>query len=108
MVVFHPLAFGAMGLKLGPISTMRAERSTDAGGLHLPFEAGAVIETGITSLHPSQAIEALVTKRADGSLVVAEIRLSVGERAQKLAELERQSQAAEENYRIELMRRQVH
>ncbi len=79
-----------------------------AGGLHLPFEAGAVIEAGITSLHPSQAIEALVTKRADGSLVVAEIRLSVGERAKKLAELERQSQAAEENYRIELMRRQVH
>ncbi len=40
-------------------------------------------------------------------MLVEEIKLSVGERAAALAELERQAEAAEENYHIELKRRRL-
>jgi hypothetical protein len=78
-----------------------------ASGLHLSFGGPEIMKAGITTLHPSQAVECLVVKRPDGSFMVTEIRLSFGERAAQLAEQERQAEAAEENYRIELMRRRV-
>jgi hypothetical protein len=78
------------------------------GRLELPFSASEIMRAGITALHPSQSVECQITRRLDGSLVVTEIKLSVGERAAAIAELERQAQAAEENYRIELMRRGLH
>ena len=65
------------------------------------------MRAGITSLHPGQELECTIEKRADGAMLVEEIKLSVGERAAALAELERQAQTAEENYRIELMRRRL-
>jgi hypothetical protein len=73
--------------------------------LELSFGMSAIMGAGITTLHPSQSLECRITRRPDGFMAVAEIKLSAGERAQKLAELERQAQAAEENYRVELMRR---
>lgn len=78
------------------------------GRLELPFGASEIMRAGITTLSPGQSIECHLTKQSDGSLVIAEIKLSVGERAAAIADLERQAQVAEENYRIELMRRRVH
>jgi hypothetical protein len=74
-------------------------------GLMLPFDGSAVLKSGITTLHPSQQIEALVKKRDDGSYAIAEIRLSAGERAAKIAELEKQANAAEERFKLTLGRR---
>lgn len=78
------------------------------GRLELPFGGSAIMRSGITTLSPGQSIECQITRRPDSGLVVTEIKLSVGERAAVIAELERQAQAAEENYRIELMRRGLH
>jgi hypothetical protein len=90
--------------------TMSGTVATGAGlgRLELSFGAAAVMRAGITTLHPSQSVECRITRRPDGTLVVTEIKLSAGECAAALAELERQAQAAEENYRIELTSRRVH
>jgi hypothetical protein len=77
------------------------------GRIELPFPMSSIMRAGITSLHPGQELECTIKKRADGAMLVDAIKLSVGERAAALAELERQAQAAEENYRIELMRRRL-
>jgi hypothetical protein len=65
------------------------------------------MHAGITSLHPGQELECTIKKRADGAMLAEEIKISVGERAAALAELERLAEAAEENYRIQLMRRRL-
>jgi hypothetical protein len=78
------------------------------GLVEAPFGASAMVKSGLVALHPTQKMECLVSERPDGTLAISEIRLSAGERAAAIAELERQAQGAEENYRVELMRRRVH
>jgi hypothetical protein len=65
-------------------------------------------KSGLVTWHPTQKMERLVTERPAGTPAISEIRLSAGERAAAIADLERRAQAAEENYRIELMRRGLH
>jgi hypothetical protein len=76
--------------------------------LELSFGMSAIMRAGITTLSPGQSLECHLMKQPDGTVVVAEIKLSVGDRAKALADAERQAQAAEENYRVELMRRGLH
>jgi hypothetical protein len=78
-----------------------------SGRIELPFPMSSIMRAGITSLRPGHELECTMKKRADGPMLVEEIKLSVGKRAAALAELKRQAEAAEENYRIDLMRRRL-
>jgi hypothetical protein len=70
------------------------------GRIELPFSASAIIRAGITTLAPGQKLECIINKRPDGAMMVAEIKLSVGERAPRLNEMARQAEAAETNYKL--------
>lgn len=61
-----------------------------SGRIELPFPLSSIMRAGIISLHPGQKLECTIKKRADGAMLVEEIKLSVGERAAALAGLERQ------------------
>jgi hypothetical protein len=68
--------------------------------LELPFPTGAVIKSGVTTLSVGQSLQCRIARRADGSMVVVEVELSVDARAAKLNELARQAEAAEGRYRL--------
>jgi hypothetical protein len=75
-----------------------------AGFCEIPFPASAIIRAGIVGLHPSQELKLKVRVRSDGAMLVDEIALTPGARAEILAEEERRSQKYEENYKLQLGR----
>jgi hypothetical protein len=75
------------------------------GPIELPFSMSNIMRAGITSLSPGQELECVIKRHPEGTMLVDEIKLSLGARAAALAEQERLAEASEANYRLTFGRR---
>lgn len=73
-------------------------------GVELPFPTSAMIKSGIVTLSPGQEIECKIVRQGS-MMTITEVALSVGARAARLNELEKQAKAAEQSYQIWNQRR---